>query len=160
MSGNLISGARLKSTNASGDDVTGPRTIYLIKRVEAASKASLETALRDLDLTPAQYTTLSLLAPTADISSAELARRVLVTPQSMSEMIVALERKGLIERRENEANRRILHVALSAAGRGLLLQAEGRVDQLEAELFRDLDIQAHTDLRQALSTVLRGDRTG
>lgn len=136
--------------------MSGPRTIYLIKRVEAASKAQLETSLRDLDLTAAQYTTLSLLASAADTSSAELARRVLVTPQSMSEMIAALERKGLIERRENEANRRILHVALSAAGRSLLSEAETRVDQVEAELFSALDDAGHAELREALSTVLRG----
>lgn len=133
-----------------------PRTIYLVKRLEAASKALLDVALRDLDLTPSQYATLSLLKSQTDISSAELARRVTVTPQSMSEMITTLERKALIERRENEANRRILHIVLSETGRALLEEAEGRVDELEARLFIGLDSAEVTTLRSLLSRALGG----
>ena len=136
------------------------RTIYLIKRVEAASRTLLESELRDLDLTPSQYATLSLLAPHAEISSSALARRVLVTPQSMSEMITALERKGLIRRQENQTNRRMLHIALSPAGRALLEKAETRVDALEDRLFAHLDPAEHEALRTGLERVLADDRAG
>jgi len=134
------------------------RTIYLIKRAEAAIRALLEAELRDLDLTPSQYTTLNMLAPHTEISSAELAKRVLVTPQSMSEMITALQRKELIKRRESESNRRILRISLSPAGRALLEKAEARVDGLEAKFFAALTDDAHAALRAVLATVLADDR--
>ncbi len=45
------------------------RTIYLIKRAEVASRSLLETELKDLDLTPSQYATLSMLSSHPDASS-------------------------------------------------------------------------------------------
>ena len=39
----------------------GPRTIYLIKRLETLIRVRLETALQDIALTPGQYTTLSVV---------------------------------------------------------------------------------------------------
>lgn len=133
------------------------RTIYLIKRLEVASRTMLETELKDLDLTPSQYATLSMLATQPETSSSDLARRVLVTPQSMSEMVIALERKALIKRQENEGNRRVLGISLSAAGRALLEKAEARVDVLEARLFAALGNGDHQVLRDHLEAVLAGD---
>ncbi len=72
----------------------------------------------------------------------------------MSEMIMALDRKALIKRRESEGNRRVLGISLSASGRALLEKAEARVDALEARLFSALgkgDLEA---LRDHLETVL------
>ncbi len=135
------------------------RTIYLIKRLEVASRALMETELKDLDLTPAQYTTLSMLAGQAETSSADLAKRVLVTPQSMSEMIMALDRKGLIRRKENETNRRVLEISLSPAGQALLEKADARVDAMEAALFSGLDDAALETLRGHLSAILKAERT-
>lgn len=134
------------------------RTIYLIKRLEVASRLMLEAELKDLDLTPSQYTTLSMLASQTEASASDLARRVLVTPQSMSEMITALDRKRLIIRRENELNRRVLGISLSPAGRALLEKAEARVDSLEASLFADLQPEEMQSMRAHLQAVLKGDR--
>jgi DNA-binding MarR family transcriptional regulator len=133
------------------------RTIYLIKRLEVASRVLLETELKDLDLTPSQYTTLSMLGTTSEASSSDLARRVLVTPKSMSEMIMSLDRKGLIKRKENETNRRVLGISLSPAGRALLEKAEHRVDALEARLFSSLTPSGLLAMREALGTVLKHD---
>lgn len=136
------------------------RTIYLIKRVEVASRALLETELKDLDLTPSQYATLSMLALHPETSSSDLARRVLVTPQSMSEMIMALSRKGLIKRQESDGNRRVLDISLSAAGRALLEKAEARVDALEATLFSGLGADELEVLRSHLERVLADEGKG
>lgn len=47
------------------------------------------------DLTPVQSTVLHLIAATPGTSSAELARRTHVTPQTMHKMVTDLERWGL-----------------------------------------------------------------
>jgi DNA-binding MarR family transcriptional regulator len=72
----------------------------------------------------------------------------------MSEMINALERKGLVERYENAANRRVLHIHLSEAGRVLLEQADVRVDGLETELFSGLNNGEVAVLRGLVSRAL------
>ena len=136
------------------------RTIYLIKRLEVAIRLMLERELRDLDLTPSQYTTLSMLAANGETSSSDLARRVLVTPQSMSEMIKALDRKSLIKRQESEGNRKVLDIALSPAGRALLEKAEARVDALEATMFSAIAPDQLETMRERLVTILARDRLG
>lgn len=131
----------------------GPRTIYLIKRLETLIRVRLEASLHDLALTPGQYTTLSVVK-TGPISSADLARRVGITPQSMSEVIAMLERKGLITRTSRDENRRIADVALTAAGETLLRQAEGRVDILEEDLLHALAKDELANLRTMLESML------
>ena len=130
-----------------------PRTIYLVKRLETLIRVRLELALQDLALTPGQYTTLSVINA-GPISSADLARRVGITPQSMSEVIATLERKGLITRTVRDDNRRISDVALTGAGAALLEQAEGRVDLLEGDLWRDLSPDETAALRGMLERAL------
>lgn len=138
---------------------TRNRTIYLIKRAEMAIRAGLDAALRDLSVTPGQYTIMSLLAAKADQSSAGLARRAGVTPQSMSETVAQLERKGLIERAENPEHRRILHISLTAAGSALLAQCEARVDTLEAELLNGLSQDQIASLRNVLHAIAQKSGT-
>ena len=113
----------------------------------------LESALHDMALTPGQYTTLSVVKA-GPISSADLARRVGITPQSMSEVIGGLERKGLARRALRDDNRRIDDIALTAEGKIVLQQAEDRVDLVEAKLFRTLSAQDLATLHQTLQQIL------
>lgn len=138
---------------------TPARTLYLIKRAETAGRVGLEACLHDLGVTPGQYTTLSLLAAQRDQSSADLARKAGVTPQSMSETIAGLERKGLIARAENPEHRRILTLSLTDAGRTLLAQCEALVDTLEARLLNGLPPHQIDALRAALEHVARNSDT-
>lgn len=114
------------------------RLTYLIKQLQDASRVRLDRCLRDLDLTAAQYAVMSRLRGQEPWSSASLARRHWVTAQTMNEMIGLLERRGLIKREENPANRRILLVTLTQDGHRLLEECDRRVDKLEAEMFGHL----------------------
>ena len=134
------------------------RTIYLLKRAEALVKAGLEDALRELAVTPGQYTTMALLKTQREISSAELARRVSVTPQSISEMIAVLERKGLIARSESPANKRVLRIGLTPAGAALLKVCDGRVDRFERALLARLGDGHLQGLREALAALVEADQ--
>jgi DNA-binding MarR family transcriptional regulator len=137
---------------------TAPRTIYLVKMLDIAVRAGLEPRLQEFQLTGAQYTVLSLLSTRDNLSSADLSRRFLVTPQSMNEMIMALERKGLVSRQEDEGNRRILRVKLTPHGQAILKKCDKQVDSLEAELFGALDPDALTALRDTMNTVIASHR--
>ena len=89
-------GARAGDT---GDDsVVEPRFSYVIARLERAVRVAIGERVGPYGLTTSQYTTLSVLGTRGGLSNAQLARRAYMTPQSMSEVIEALESKGLIER--------------------------------------------------------------
>lgn len=137
-----------------------PRTIYLLKRLENASRTRLDDHLKPMGLTAGQYTTLSLLGGHDGLSAAALARRAMISPQSMCEAVSALEKKGLIARAANDQNRRILDIKLSAKGRRLLERAESRVDLIEAELFARLAPASLERFRKTLAVILKAQVSG
>ena len=76
----------------------GPLTIYLVKQLELAIRSFMDDALRPYGLTTFQYTALTVLQHRGRLSSAQLARRSFVRPQTMHEIVRSLEERGLIER--------------------------------------------------------------
>lgn len=132
-----------------------PRTVYLVKRAETVVRSGLESALQPLGVTPRQYVTLSLLRDERDQSSADLARKAGITPQSMSETIATLIRKALIERVENPDHRRILMTRLTDAGEVLLIDCEAAVDGMEARLLSGLSAGDLETLRKGLRAIVK-----
>jgi len=132
------------------------RTSYLIKRVELLVRNAMESGLRDLDITTGQYAALSLLSSMPEASSAQLARSIGVTPQTMTETILAFENRKLITRTRSSEHKRILKISLTGEGRKLLEQCEIRADQIEEKLFAALDSNALELLRTQLHDIVKG----
>jgi DNA-binding MarR family transcriptional regulator len=131
-----------------------PRLLYLIKWVELAERARLEEVLRPYGLTVPQYTALSSLLVREDLSSAQLARRSFVTPQAMNQVVATLERDGIIERRPDQRNRRILRTRLTDRGREILRSCDRAVDVLEEHMLSHLTFRQTEELRRALERCL------
>src|SRR3954453_3398813 len=123
---------------APGAGQRGQRLTYLVKRLEMAERARMEEVLRPLGVTLHQYTALSILERREGLSSAQLARRHFVTPQAMHQLVASMEHAGLIERRPDEANRRILRAWLTEHGADVLRNCHDVVDGLEARMLSAL----------------------
>lgn len=113
----------------------GQRLTYLIKRLEMAERARIEEVLRPLGVTLHQYTALSILERREGLSSAQLARRHFVTPQAMHQLIATMERDRFIERRPDQANRRILRAWLTRHGADVLEACHRAVDGVEQRML-------------------------
>ena len=137
---------------------TRPRTMYLLNQASLAVRSHLEAALRDLQMTGIQYTILGTIKDHEGISSAELSRRFFVTAQTSNEIINGLEQRGLIVRKEDPANRRILRMRLTAQGRKLHDQCDKIADRIEAAAFGWVEPRDYEALREALRTLLKGLR--
>jgi DNA-binding MarR family transcriptional regulator len=135
-------------------EARGRRTIYLVRQLQLTIYAGLLDQLSEFDVTPTQYMLLSLASRRGGLSSADLARRFRVTPQSMNEAISALERKGFIERTEDPGHRKILRIGLTAQGAKLLKRCDRRVDQFELALFETITPSEHENLRKTLSKLV------
>ena len=138
----------------------GPRISYVIARVERAVRAAINDRVRPYGLTPLQYTTLSVLGARDGLSNAQLARRTYVTPQAMSEVIAALETKGLIRRKPHPSHRRIYPATLTARGREVLAVCDRTVDELEREMLQDLSPEERESLSAGLMSAARSLNTG
>ena len=101
-------------------------------------RRELDERLREHGLTVPQFTALSILDARGELSNAQLARRCYVTPQSMSDVTLALERDGLIRRVPDRANRRVLRTTLTAKGREALAACDAVVTEVEEGAFAHL----------------------
>lgn len=134
-----------------------PRVTYLVKRLELAIRSEMDAIVGAFGVTALQYTALSVLARHPGMSGAQLARRSFVSPQAGSEMVGVLERKGLISRSPHEANRRVLRIGLTRAGRELLAACDEAIDDLERRMLEGLtDARVHglrTDLTSCVDAL-------
>jgi DNA-binding MarR family transcriptional regulator len=124
--------------------------LYLMKQVELAVRSRLDDMFRPIGLTALQYTALTVLERHPDLTSAELARNSFVTAQTMSDMVAALQERGLVDRHRDPADRRRLVLSVTAEGRRLLGRYRGRVAALEAEMLAGLTATQTQQLRRAL----------
>jgi MarR family transcriptional regulator, organic hydroperoxide resistance regulator len=131
-----------------------PSSIYLLKRAELAVRGCVEMALREVTLTPSQYFILFLVKTGEATSSAELARSMGVLPQSMTELIAPLEKRGAIARRRDDRNQRILRIELTSAGQRLFERATGLAIRLEQELLEDLDAPQIEQLNKGFAALI------
>jgi len=127
-----------------------PRLSYVIGRLERVLRRHVIAAIEPDGLTLPAYTALSVLRAQDGLSNAQLARRSLVTPQSMSEVLTLLVELGYVRRRAEPSHGRILRTELTAAGRRALERCDRAVDAVERELLGDLDADEKAGLRDTL----------
>jgi DNA-binding MarR family transcriptional regulator len=133
-----------------------PRFSYVVARLERAIRAAIAVRVEPHGLTTLQYTTLSVLdRHGAPLSNAQLARRCYMTPQAMSEVIAALEKKGLIERNAHPNHSRLLPARLTAEGRRVLAACEDAVDEMEDTMLAGLSARERATAGKALRSGVR-----
>ena len=128
-----------------------PRVAYLVKWVERALRLRLDEALEPCGMSTPEYTALSVLRERDGLSSAQLARRVGVTPQAMNQIVIGLERRGLIRRRGDTHGRR-MGTSLTAKGAELLARGDRATLPVEERLLSGLSRADVGTLRRALSS--------
>jgi len=112
------------------DDITA----WLLVQAGHLAGRRFTAVLGDLGLTPIQFGVLLQLDLHPAMSNGEIARSVLVTPQSMSELLGSLERLGLVERESEGGRGRRVRARLTPAGRQTLEACSRRVAEVEASL--------------------------
>ena len=77
------------------------------------------------------------------------------TAQSAADLIGALERRGLIERRTDPDNRRRMLISLTTEGRAFLDAYDPRVEELEEQMLAELGPEDRESFRTFLDTARR-----
>jgi DNA-binding MarR family transcriptional regulator len=127
-----------------------PRLSYVIGRLDRVLRRRLSAAVEPHGLTLPAYTALSVLRAQDGLSNARLARRSLVTPQSMSEVLGLLVDQGYVRRLAEPGHGRVIRIELTRAGSRALERCDRAVDEVEREMLGDLDADDVTSLRDAL----------
>ena len=128
-----------------------PRLSYVIGRLDRVLRRRLSAAVEPAGLTLPAYTALSVLRGQDGLSNAQLARRSLITPQSMSEVLSRLVDQGYVRRRAEPGRGRVIRIELTKAGSRALEQCDRAVDGVEQEMLVGFDAGEAASLRTALS---------
>lgn len=120
-----------------------------------AMARSFHSTLRAVGLSPSEFGVLAQLDANPQLSHAELARRVLMTPQSMGELIRSLVTRGLVRRQSGVTRGRRIDIYLTEDGRDLLRQATPLVRQLNEPASLGLTADEATALNALLLRIQR-----
>ncbi len=133
-----------------GTVAAGPRIGYVVGRLDRALRREIGALVAPFGLTVPKYTALSILRDRPGLSNAQLARRTYVTPQSMNEVLIALEADGLIIRSRSAEHGRVVEAVLSGRGLEVLTSCDRAVTHMENAMLADLDADEREHLLQAL----------
>ncbi|WP_327253774.1 MarR family winged helix-turn-helix transcriptional regulator [Streptomyces sp. NBC_01244] len=117
-----------------------------LKRVEQELIAAKHTSLRPFKLNVPQYSVLLALSQEPGLSGAVLARRCMVTPQTMSSVLATLEGRSLVERKPHPVHSHILEARLTRTGQTLLSKADESVVEVELLLTEEFSTEEAEEL--------------
>jgi len=135
----------------------GPRTSYLVARLDRLVRSQLTDILEPFDLSVPQYTLLSVLEHRPGLSNAQLARRSYITAQAMHQVVNGLEERSLIARQVSPDHGRIQLTELTDEGRALLKACDEEVTGLEERIFGSLGEVGEDRLRVLLEAAINFD---
>jgi MarR family 2-MHQ and catechol resistance regulon transcriptional repressor len=96
-------------------------TALNIVRTAGVLSGAVTAFLRPYDLTEAQFNVLFALKHNPrDITQSDLGKMLVVTRATITSVLDNMEAKGLVERIDVPANRRIYHLGLTVKGRALI----------------------------------------
>jgi DNA-binding MarR family transcriptional regulator len=113
-----------------------------------------ERLFRSFDLTPAQYNILRILrGEGAPLPILEIAARTLTVVPGITGLIDRLERAGLVERKRCTADRRVIHVNITAKALALLEKLDEPVLVLNKHIAAPLSRQEMKELIRLLEKI-------
>ncbi len=128
--------------------------LWLLKQAFYFSLTTVNDAISSHGVSTAQIGVLRQLSNEPGLSGAELARRLLISPQGVQLALTSLERRGLVERKQDPQHKRILQAYLTDEGRNIVVTVLGDAVAAHEEVFGVLSAQEQETLRELLSRVV------
>ena len=132
---------------------TEGRLGFLLHQAQHAFATTMEQRLRERGLTRPQFGVLSVLVADPGLSSADLARAAMVTPQAINLLVVGLEEQGLIRREKHPSHGRVLQLFPTEEGARRVRDAYPSVIELEEEIAEGLSDRQLTAIKRWLVEV-------
>jgi DNA-binding MarR family transcriptional regulator len=128
---------------------------YLFRVAYQNFRRRLESALAGHGLTVPEYSALSAFDAQPQMSSAELARLLDVTPQTMNTLVHELLGRSLLSRERRPRHGKTLLLRLSPRGRRLLDTATEAVRSVEATSLNERGAREQRAIKTWLSDLAR-----
>lgn len=129
------------------------RLSHLVGRTAAALRHQLEVQMAEHGATLPEFLILHVVATQPGLSQRGLADQVGVERPTMSHHLDRLETLGLVERRRDPTDRRILRIHPTPPGRRRLAKLDAIVEALERHLHDQLSEREAKVLHMALARI-------
>ncbi|CRZ16974.1 MarR family winged helix-turn-helix transcriptional regulator [Mycolicibacterium neworleansense] len=129
-------------------------TLWWLKQAFYFSLTEVNESVKEHGVTTAQIGVLRQLSNQPGLSGAELARRLLITPQGVQLALTALEKRGLIERKQDPQHGRILQVFLTDEGRAVASAVVADAVAAHERVFGVLSDEEQEQLKTLLRRVI------
>jgi DNA-binding MarR family transcriptional regulator len=128
--------------------------LWLLKQAFHFSLTTVNEAIGGHGVTTAQIGLMRQLANEPGLSGAELARRLLISPQGVQLALAALERRGLVERKQDPQHGRIMQAYLTDEGRAVTSAVLTDALAAHERVFGVLSSDEQQQLRDLLGRVV------
>ena len=143
---------RAPKTSLGGlDEFTG----YVVRRAQIWMFQDFKRALKELDMTPAQFAVMKIVAANPGIAQARVAEVLCIERARLVQMLDRLEAPDLITRVRSTTDRRSHALHLTSAGARMLERLEQRVEAHERNVVARLGAKGKSDLLRLLVPFLR-----
>ncbi len=154
--GSRPGGEPTASGGGHGEPTADPDLGDLVMRVARSLRRRGAEAMAPWDLAPHQVRALRVVSHHEGIRPGELAAHLRVAPRSVTDVVDALEERGLLERRRDPGDRRATVLALTASGQRLVDES-GAARRADAEAyFAQLSERDRVTLRRILTRLDEG----
>ncbi|AEB43283.1 MULTISPECIES: MarR family winged helix-turn-helix transcriptional regulator [Micromonospora] len=132
------------------DSVLAGDLSFLLARANALTLAAANAALAEHGLKARSYSVLALAADDVRPTQRELAEFLRLDPSQVVALVDGLEKRQLVERQTDPADRRANVLVATDAGRALFAQAQESARAVELGLLAAVTPQDHERLAQLL----------
>lgn len=132
----------------------GDNILWHLKQAWYFALTAVNDAVSQHGVSTAQIGVLRQLANEPGLSGAELARRMLITPQGVQLALKALEQRGFVERRPDPQHARILKAYLTDEGRRVATAVVGDAIAAHEAVFGVLTPEEQRTLRDLLARIV------
>jgi MarR family transcriptional regulator, organic hydroperoxide resistance regulator len=136
-----------------GDDLTDHELTLQVHRTAKALRGSVAAALARYGCQPPQNLVLDALARTDGLTPGELSRVLECSGPTAVKMAQRMEANGLVIRRRDDPDERLVHVYLTERGRELQRPIAAAVGEIAERAFTGLDEPEKDALRRTLAVV-------
>lgn len=158
-------GKAIKSNDAAANvpesdpakDLLWARPGFLVRRLHQIHVAMFFEECKSQNITPVQYAILTVLSVLPGLDQTALGQEVGLDRTTTADVVRRLEDRGLVERRENPADRRTRHVHVTKEGKSIMTALRGDMARAQDRMLAPLPPAQQEVFMNLLSTLVEAN---
>jgi DNA-binding MarR family transcriptional regulator len=124
---------------------------YALRRAQLTAYADFIAALGEVAISPGEFGVLTIIHQNPGLRPADVCTALGILKPNFVAVLTSLERRGLVERRNSQNDRRAFALHLTARGTALLQRARTLQAEHEARLVKKIGARGRTELLRLLN---------